>query len=160
LIEIKYLAAPRGGFFVPKAPLTGIFRAAGALCATNQKIEGEERVITGSAAARVSAQLRAEPRMKVMLGGDLLTAFGTQPCRVLDLSRNGACLDTAEPRRVGEQLTLQRGALAATGTIMWVRGRRFGMRFDAPIRATELFVQLSASRDAQPAPVSSGPICP
>lgn len=93
--------------------------------------------------------------MKVMLAGAVLTALGSRPCRILDLSRHGACLDSADARRVGDQLTLQRGALAAAGTVMWVRGRRCGMRFDAPIRATDLFVQLSASRMAQPAPVSS-----
>lgn len=106
-----------------------------------------------------AAQMRSEARMKVLLAGELGTPGGVVPCRLLDISRGGACMDAERPQRVGTAVALQRGPLSARGIVAWARGRRCGMRFDDPIRATDLFVQLSASRQAQgsPQPVSPMP---
>jgi hypothetical protein len=43
---------------------------------------------------------------------------------------------------------MRRGSLRTQGKIMWSRGKRFGVRFEEPIRATELLVQMSQSRSA------------
>lgn len=104
--------------------------------------------------ARGVQQLRSEPRMKVLLTGDLRTPKGTIVCRLLDISRGGACLEADEPQEVGARVALNRGQLAVNGTVVWSRGRRCGVRFEGSIRATDLFVQMSASRRAQPAPVN------
>lgn len=93
-------------------------------------------------------QLRAEPRMKVMLTGELSSRRGAFPCRVLDISRGGACLDADRAHEAGEEVCFRRGELQAKARIMWARGRRFGIRFDEPIRATELLIQMSHSRAA------------
>lgn len=93
-------------------------------------------------------QLRTEPRMKVLLTGELSSRRGAVPCRIVDISRGGACVDADRAHERGEQVCFSRGGLQAKGQIVWSRGRRFGIRFDEPIRATELFVQMSQSRTA------------
>lgn len=101
--------------------------------------------------------------MKVLLSGELRSRRGAIGCRLRDISRRGACLDADRAHEVGETVTFHRAPLTVTGTIAWSSGKRFGMSFDEPIRATELFVQMSHSRKAQavavlpnPAPVSGG----
>lgn len=114
-------------------------------------------------------QLRTEPRMKVLLAGELRTPIGPVACRLHDISRGGACVDADHPQRVGSHVSLSRGPLAAKGIVVWARGRRCGLQFNDPIRATDLFVQLSASRQSQaglqPKPQTrsqpvNAPICP
>ena len=110
------------------------------------------QIVESGAAAK---QLRAEPRMKVMLTGELSSRRGSFPCRVLDISRGGACLHTDRAHEEGEELCFRRGELQVQARIVWSRGRRLGIRFDEPIRATELLVQMSHSRNAtqaMPAP--------
>ena len=97
---------------------------------------------------RCVKQLRSETRMKVLLSAELTVRGDRVACRIHDISRGGACLESEQPGRVGETIRLDRGSLAASGRISWVRGRRFGIMFDAPIRATELLVQMSHSRQA------------
>lgn len=99
-------------------------------------------------------QLRTETRMKVALVGELSDARGARPCRIHDISRGGICVEWEERPEIGMRLTFARGALTAQGTVTWTRGRRFGLRFDAPIRATDLLVQMSHSRQARPAPIA------
>ncbi len=91
-------------------------------------------------------QLRTEPRMKVLLTGELSSRRGEVACRIVDISRGGVSLDADRAHEVGEEICFRRGTLQAKGRIMWSRGKRFGIRFDEPIRATELLVQMSHSR--------------
>ena len=93
-------------------------------------------------------QLRTEPRMKVLLTGEMSSQRGACACRIVDISRGGACLDTDRAHEVGEDISVHRGSLRTQGKVMWSRGKRFGIRFDEPIRATELLVQMSHSRSA------------
>ena len=97
-------------------------------------------------------QLRTEPRMKVLLTGELSSRRGAVSCRVVDISRGGACIDADCVHEQGEDVCFRRGGLQAKGKIVWSRGRRFGIRFDDPIRATELLVQMSHSRTATRSP--------
>jgi hypothetical protein len=93
-------------------------------------------------------QLRTETRMKVLLTGEVSSRRGLFACRVVDISRGGACLDAERAHEIGEDVSFSRGSLEAKGKIVWSRGKRFGVRFDEPIRATELLVQMSHSRTA------------
>ena len=68
--------------------------------------------------------------------------------RLIDLSRNGALAETARPPPAGTWVRLAGERLEVAARIAWVRGGRFGLAFDAPIRATELFYQLGRSREA------------
>lgn len=93
--------------------------------------------------------------MKVLLTAEVAGAGGAVTCRVRDLSRGGACLEADQAIPVGAELIFRRGALRVPAVVAWSNGHRFGLRFDAPIRATELLVQMSQSRAAQEAaPVS------
>jgi hypothetical protein len=92
-------------------------------------------------------QLRCEPRMKVLLSGQLHSRRGVSGCRVHDISRGGAALDADRAHDVGEAVAFHRGDFKVGGTVAWSRGKSFGISFDEPIRATEIFVQMSRSRE-------------
>jgi len=95
---------------------------------------------------------RAEPRMKVMLDAVLASRRGPIGCRVHDISQGGAMVEADCPHTIGEVVAIERSRLKVSGTVVWSRGKRFGIQFDAPIRATELLVQMSHSRhSAMPA---------
>lgn len=98
--------------------------------------------------------LRAEPRMSMMLPGELRTESGGTTCRVVDLSRGGACLELDSLIPPGREVVLHRGALQSKGVIVWLRGRRCGVRFERPLRATDLLVQMSQNRQVQARPVN------
>jgi hypothetical protein len=91
---------------------------------------------------------RGDPRMKVLLSGELRSRLGTFMCRVHDLSRGGACVEADMPHATGERVTFIRAGLEVKGTVGWSNGRRFGVIFDERIRATELLVQMSHSRQS------------
>lgn len=100
---------------------------------------------------RGARQLRREQRMRVLLTGELRTSGATVPCRVHDISRAGACVETAQVARVGDQVVLVRTNIDAPGIVAWAARGRLGIRFDVPIRATDLLVQMSESRRARTA---------
>lgn len=97
--------------------------------------------------------------MTVLLSGMLDAHSGATRCRLRDLSRSGASLESDALLRSGDRVTFIRAALKVTGDVVWARGKRFGMRFDDPIRATDLLVQMSDSRHNQP-PKSPAATCP
>ena len=99
---------------------------------------------------------RAEPRMAVALAAELRTESGSTSCRLVDLSRGGACLEIDSPVLRGREIVLHRGAMQAKGVVVWLRGDRCGVRFDKPIRANDLLVQMSQSRKSQARAVSGG----
>ena len=103
--------------------------------------------------------LRGEARVSVALSGELLGAGGRMACRIIDLSRSGVCIEAERPQPRGTRVSIRRGTLDAAGEITWTRGRRAGVRFDQPIRATELFLQLSDSR-AEAQAASAPPLSP
>ena len=100
--------------------------------------------------------LRAEPRMEMFLSAELRTESGSISCQLLDLSRGGACLELDSPIPRGREVVLQRGAMQSKGAVVWLDGRRCGVRFTQPIRATELLVQMSQNRNSQRPAVSAG----
>lgn len=104
--------------------------------------------------------LRAEPRMSVLLDAELRSESAGTTCRLLDLSRGGACLELDSPISPGREVVLHCGAMQAKGVVVWLRGRRCGIRFERQIRATDLLVQMSQSRKSEvkqrPVRVSGG----
>ena len=93
--------------------------------------------------------------MRVQLPAELRTETSRSQCRIVDLSRGGACLELGVPITLGRKVTLHSGALCRPGMVLWVDGRLCGVRFVEPIRATELLVQMSQSRKSSvgPAPI-------
>ncbi len=70
------------------------------------------------------------------------------PVHLLDLSRGGALADGRCPLATGTRVKLRSGRLEVWAHVAWVRAGRFGLTFEAPIRATDLFFQLGRSRKA------------
>jgi hypothetical protein len=93
-------------------------------------------------------ELCREPRFEVRLTACLRTDAGTASLRLLELSRGGAPAEMHCPPAPGTRATLSRERMAVEGQVIWVRGARFGLAFDEPLRATELFFQLGRSRAA------------
>ena len=98
--------------------------------------------------------------MPVALPAELRTESGSASCRMVDLSRGGACLEIGSPILRGRAIVLHRDAMQANGVVVWLRGGRCGVRFDKPIRATDLLVQMSQSRKSQARAVSGGASSP
>lgn len=78
---------------------------------------------------------------------DLVEADGAvRTVRLKDLSRSGACVESSWPLGPCARLRLRIGHLDVSATLRWSRGGRFGLRFDAPIRATDLLLLASRYR--------------
>ena len=90
--------------------------------------------------------------MRVQLSAELRTETSRNQCRIIDLSRGGACLELDAPIALGRKVMLHSGALCRPGMVLWVDGLLCGVRFVEPIRATELLVQMSQSRKSNVAP--------
>ena len=101
---------------------------------------------------RCAEPVRVEPRMRVQLTAELRTESSRSRCRIVDLSRGGACLELDSPVALGRKVSLHSGALSCSGTVLWVDGQLCGVRFLEPLRATELLVQMSQSRKSNVAP--------
>lgn len=52
---------------------------------------------------------------------------------MLDLSTTGALLHADHPPRVGAVILIDCPGLTASAHIIWVRAKRFGIRFDMPL---------------------------
>ncbi|MCP1468889.1 hypothetical protein J3E64_000560 [Sphingobium sp. OAS761] len=52
---------------------------------------------------------------------------------LLDLSETGALGHSDQPPYDGDHVIIEGGILCATGHIVWVRGKKFGVRFDTPL---------------------------
>ena len=102
-------------------------------------------------ASSAHREARRERRFAVDLAAMLRAeAAADLPIRLRDLSRGGALGECSRPPRPSSKVTLLRGALAIEARVAWAKSGRFGLEFAQPIRATELFIQLSLSR-ASPA---------
>ena len=94
---------------------------------------------------------RCEPRFAVRLEVSVGTGDRAAPARLLDLSRGGALAEHRRPPALDTAVTLSCERIDVAARVAWVRGNRFGLAFDRPIRATELFFQLACSRSASDA---------
>ena len=95
---------------------------------------------------------RAERRFAVSLAASVVTEGGSVAVRLLDLSVGGALAESALAPAVGSRVILERERIEVAARVIWKRGVRFGLAFERPIKATELFFQLSRSRDEQQEP--------
>jgi hypothetical protein len=60
--------------------------------------------------------------------------------RLLDLSRHGAALSALLPPPRGSVVRLELDHLAIAARVVWTDGRRFGLRFENRLRATDIFL--------------------
>lgn len=99
--------------------------------------------------ARVDARpRRREQRFPVRLPAVIRDGPGYVTAVLCDLSRNGALAQSSNPPHLGRAVILRCGDIECAAHVAWVEGRRFGMTFQSPIRATNLFVAMSWSRTA------------
>lgn len=68
--------------------------------------------------------------------------------RLLDLSRQGAALSAPLPPPRDSAVRLELDHLAIPARVVWTDGRRFGLRFETRLRATDIFL-LSNRRRAE-----------
>lgn len=60
---------------------------------------------------------------------------------MLDLSVSGALLHAERPPVSGAHVTIAGELLTVSGRVVWMRGKRFGVRFELPI--TQAMVQMA-----------------
>jgi hypothetical protein len=82
---------------------------------------------------------RRGERFALTLLGRLQTLHGTRTVRLHDLSSWGAMVEGAPPATgIGSEAILKCHSLDVFATVLWVRGERCGIRFDAPVRDSGL----------------------
>lgn len=81
---------------------------------------------------------RDSPRAQIVLPATVDALSGRQQTSLLDISRDGACLQGERLPDVGKDVVLKCGAVDAFGTVAWVVSTRCGVRFDEPISVSEL----------------------
>ena len=98
---------------------------------------------------------RQERRFPVYLPALLWIGEEARVVRLRDLSRAGALAEAPTAPPMGEQVVLRVERLSVEARVAWVKGVRFGLAFEAPIRATDLLVLLGRSRAQAPPSTSS-----
>lgn len=78
---------------------------------------------------------RMETRHKGLVDDAVLSARGREKLvRVVDISAEGAMVTPASTLRIGEKVVLRLvGDLDVPGTVRWIRDKRMGINFDAPL---------------------------
>ena len=76
---------------------------------------------------------RSGPRYTVLLSARLVTAAGTFPVTIRDLSLEGTMIRGAGLPRVGSRLLLHRRLLVLPATVIWRSGDQAGLRFEQPL---------------------------
>ena len=102
-----------------------------------------ERVFMGR-----SGKARRDLRFELRLAASLRTGACTAPIGLLDVSRGGALAEARPAPQAGSRVVLLLERREVEARVAWVRGAQFGLAFDRPISATELFFQLGRSRAA------------
>jgi hypothetical protein len=103
--------------------------------------------IEGASRARRS-EARRDLRFELKLGASLRTEAGVARIDLLDMSRGGALAAGRLPLAAGARVTLLVERLEIEARVARLTAGRFGLAFDQPIRATELFYLLGRSRTA------------
>ena len=62
------------------------------------------------------------------------------------LSRHGAALSALLPPPRGATIRLELDSLSVGARVVWTDGRRFGLRFETRLRATDIFLLSHRSR--------------
>ncbi|MGH6782083.1 MAG: PilZ domain-containing protein [Sphingomonadaceae bacterium] len=76
---------------------------------------------------------RRHGRHRVQLLACLHSPRGASSAVLLDISQGGALVSCPTPIDEGTQVTLTRGSLNASATVVRIEGRRLGLSFDDPL---------------------------
>jgi hypothetical protein len=100
---------------------------------------------------------RSDLRLPLDAGATVMHGGRTVTARLLDLSRSGAALSASGPPPRNAAVILRLDNLVVAARVAWTAGPRFGLCFEARIRATEVFLVMHERRPRGPekaAPVS------
>ena len=112
-----------------------------------------ERATLGRMTEIFAGNRRTEPRYSVLLTGQAISAIGSGPVIIRDLSLSGAQIEGGPLPPLGRLLILKKGALEASGRIAWREGNRAGLSFEQPLAAESLFALVDRARGrARPSP--------
>jgi hypothetical protein len=89
---------------------------------------------------------RGGPRYTVLLNARCVTAAGTLPVTIRDLSLEGSMINGTGLPRVGTRLLLHRRLLVLPATVIWRSGNRAGIRFEVPLTEEQLFWEVDRTR--------------
>jgi hypothetical protein len=89
---------------------------------------------------------RSGPRYTVLLSARLVTAAGTFPVTIRDLSLEGTMINGTGLPRVGCRLLLHRRLLVLPATVIWRSGNRAGLRFEQPLTEEQLYREVDRTR--------------
>lgn len=76
---------------------------------------------------------RAYARMKVFQPGEMEWRSERTRMHLLDLSRGGALVYAQTPPPIGSIIRFVEPACLSAARVVWVRGKRFGVAFAAPL---------------------------
>ncbi|MBA3677357.1 MAG: PilZ domain-containing protein [Sphingosinicella sp.] len=99
-----------------------------------------------SQGASADAPVFRIPRRPVNLSAKLISARRNNEVQILNLSNRGALLRGGRGLAVGEKVIIHRGEFDLPAEVRWVRGARFGIAFEAPLRS----VGMAAFGQARP----------
>lgn len=86
---------------------------------------------------RLPVVARHEPRTSLFVMATLYADSGSWPIKVRDMSSVGALIEGAVIPLPGTSVRVARGTLSAKGEIVWCRGLRAGLRFDARLSVSD-----------------------
>ncbi|WP_184243741.1 PilZ domain-containing protein [Novosphingobium chloroacetimidivorans] len=76
---------------------------------------------------------RASARLRTRLPARMVLLGGTQHCVLIDLSLNGARIQTSTPARLGDEAVLIWGSFETFGQVVWATDTHCGLALFEPI---------------------------
>lgn len=76
--------------------------------------------------------------MKAFTPVTLSLAAGQVRAHLLDLSETGALVHSATPVQLDVRIRLQLGTRTLAAVVVWVDGKKFGVRFAVPLLSSEV----------------------
>ena len=96
--------------------------------------------------SQASGFRRSDIRLPLAAEAIVLHREMAMTARLLDVSRHGAALSAPLPPPRDAAVRLELGTLAVDARVVWTDGRRFGLRFETRLRATDIFLLAHRSR--------------
>ena len=84
---------------------------------------------------------RKGKRSRVLFTANVSSSGREAEARIRDLSPLGALIETDEPQRLGDRVSLRRGKIAVEARVAWVGGNRAGIQFDQPVDQPRLLAE-------------------
>lgn len=94
------------------------------------------------------AKKEAAPRFKVFLPAEMRTGSSVHRVHLLDLSVSGALVHAATPPEVGSIVDIICSQQPRKARVIWVRARRFGVRFTPVLTQQHVDAVIKQQRDA------------